>query len=116
LRRHLVGGVAQQEADGDDHVVALLGELGDVVLIVGLGLRLLKLASSMPPTSETMPTLNLTSGTSVGGGASVGASVGAGASVGFGPQATATIATMVTKANIAHNFLFISDLLVLMIN
>ncbi|NIO68295.1 MAG: hypothetical protein GTN71_04385 [Anaerolineae bacterium] len=57
-----------------------------------------------------------------GGGASVGASVGVagasvgggGASVGVGPQATATIATMVTRANTAHNFLFISDLLVLL--
>jgi hypothetical protein len=56
-----------------------------------------------------------------GGGASVGASVGGGgasvggggASVGVGPQATATIATMVTRANTVHNFLFISYLLVL---
>jgi hypothetical protein len=46
LLRHLRGGVAQQEAHGNDQVIVLLGKLGDILLVVSLRLAFDELAAN----------------------------------------------------------------------
>jgi hypothetical protein len=107
------GGVTEQEADGYDQITTLFDEGIDVLLVVGLLLRLEELTlnpefacifDTLPSCLSSIPPVSVTWQTLIEGAAGSSATGSSGAGVASGAHATSTNAAMIRSDITANNF------------